>query len=357
MSGSRLAALRPFEEKKDYLDMRVKNGIEQHRKGFHTLRVVDAQGQPIPGARVSLKQKSHDFFFGGNLFLLGQLADEQRQRDYERAFCHLFNMATLPFYWNGLEPEQGKPRFAADSAPVYRRPPVDLCLDFCDQHGITPKAHCLNYDGWSPDWLPTGAREVRYYLEKRMGELAEHCADRIHGWEVINEVLCSWHKTEFFHDPRVVEWSFETARRYFPNNELIINEASGFCWEQFKDNRTAYYMQIERALSKGAPINEGVYSQKLGVPGSPGEAETAMVRRDIALAKKTGCPVHICHVSTAQSVAALRTAKAEGVPVTAETCPHYFSLTDPWGHCQGVPAPAHGGGRGGDHPWAQGRDH
>lgn len=107
MSGSRLAALHPFEEKKDYLDMRVKNGIEQHRKGFHTLHVVDAQGQPIPGARISLKQKSHDFFFGANLFMLGQLADEQRQRDYERAFCHLFNMATLPFYWNGLEPEQG----------------------------------------------------------------------------------------------------------------------------------------------------------------------------------------------------------------------------------------------------------
>ncbi len=255
MSGSRLAALRPFEEKKDYLDMRVKNGIEQHRKGFHTLHVVDAQGQPIPGARISLKQKSHDFFFGANLFMLGQLADEQRQRDYERAFCHLFNMATLPFYWNGLEPEQGRLRFAADSEPVYRRPPVDLCLDFCDQHGITPKAHCLNYDGWSPDWLPTGTREVKYYLEKRMSELAEYCADRIHGWEVINEVLCSWHKTEFFHDPRVVEWSFETARRYFPNNELIINEAAQKIWDPFCYNRSEYYLLIERALRQGASID------------------------------------------------------------------------------------------------------
>jgi dihydroorotase len=51
-----------------------------------------------------------------------------------------------------------------------------------------------------------------------------------------------------------------------------------------------------------------------------------MVQREISLAKLTGCPVHIAHVSTAGSVALIKRAKEEGVPVTAETAPHYFSL-------------------------------
>jgi dihydroorotase len=53
-----------------------------------------------------------------------------------------------------------------------------------------------------------------------------------------------------------------------------------------------------------------------------------MVMRDIALARVTGVPVHIAHVSTAESVAAIRRAKADGIAVTAETAPHYFTLTD-----------------------------
>jgi len=75
-------------------------------------------------------------------------------------------------------------------------------------------------------------------------------------------------------------------------------------------------------------VNEGAVSVKLGLPGRPAIAEEIMVARDIMLAAETGARVHIAHVSTAASVEIIRKAKAAGVGVTAETCPHYFILTE-----------------------------
>lgn len=79
-------------------------------------------------------------------------------------------------------------------------------------------------------------------------------------------------------------------------------------------------------LSAGGTMQEGVVSTQIGLQGIPGESEEIMVYRDIALAKLTGSPVHIAHVSTAGSVKLIKQAKQEGIPVTAETAPHYFSL-------------------------------
>jgi len=66
----------------------------------------------------------------------------------------------------------------------------------------------------------------------------------------------------------------------------------------------------------------------LGLRGIPNAAEEIMVLRDICLAELTGASLHIAHVTTAGSVRAIRGAKARGVKVTAETAPHYFTLTD-----------------------------
>ncbi|WP_306548793.1 dihydroorotase [Desulfobulbus sp.] len=83
----------------------------------------------------------------------------------------------------------------------------------------------------------------------------------------------------------------------------------------------------ETALSTGV-MNEGPVSTRLGLKGIPTAAESIMVYREIALAEFTGARVHIAHVSTAMSLDLIRAAKARGVRVTAETAPHYFTLTD-----------------------------
>jgi dihydroorotase len=81
-------------------------------------------------------------------------------------------------------------------------------------------------------------------------------------------------------------------------------------------------------LSQKGHMNEGVFSTRLGVRGIPTIAEEIGVARDLLLAEYTGARIHIAHVSTAGSVRMIREAKKRGVHVTAETCPHYFTLTD-----------------------------
>lgn len=81
-------------------------------------------------------------------------------------------------------------------------------------------------------------------------------------------------------------------------------------------------------LTRNGRIHEGAVSRKLGVPGVPSAAENCGTARELALAASYRVPVHICHVSTKESVALIREAKARGVAVTAETAPHYFALTD-----------------------------
>lgn len=84
----------------------------------------------------------------------------------------------------------------------------------------------------------------------------------------------------------------------------------------------------DSSLSAKGVMNEGFVSTELGLRGIPRSAEDVMTARDISLAELTGSRVHIAHVSTVGSVDLLRAAKARGVKVTAETCPHYFTLTD-----------------------------
>lgn len=81
-------------------------------------------------------------------------------------------------------------------------------------------------------------------------------------------------------------------------------------------------------LADGGKINEGEISAQLGVKGIPAAAEDCGTAREIALAAADNVPIHICHVSTATSVELIRDAKRRGVQVTAETAPHYFSLTE-----------------------------
>ncbi len=81
-------------------------------------------------------------------------------------------------------------------------------------------------------------------------------------------------------------------------------------------------------LADGGVVNEGFNSTVTGLKGSPRAAEDIMIAREIALSESLDIPVHICHVSTCSGVEIIRSAKARGVKVTAETCPHYFILTD-----------------------------
>ncbi len=84
----------------------------------------------------------------------------------------------------------------------------------------------------------------------------------------------------------------------------------------------------DASLVDGGVVNEGCSSTLAGLKGSIRAAEDIIIAREICLSESLGVPVHICHVSTYSGVQLIREAKARGVQVTAETCPHYFTLTD-----------------------------
>jgi dihydroorotase len=81
-------------------------------------------------------------------------------------------------------------------------------------------------------------------------------------------------------------------------------------------------------LAEGGCMNEGLVSTELGLPGIPAAAEDVMVARNLALSELTGARLHLAHISTAGSVRMVREAKARGINVTAEACPHHFTLTE-----------------------------
>ncbi len=84
----------------------------------------------------------------------------------------------------------------------------------------------------------------------------------------------------------------------------------------------------EPSMNVGAGMNEGAVSGRLGLPAQPDVAESMQVARDILLADYLKIPVHLAHVSCRRSVELIAWAKDRGVPVTAETCPHYLTLTE-----------------------------
>lgn len=258
-AADRRKVLEEFENQRDFMEWRVKNGIELNRKGECRLRFVRDNKDPGK-VRVRIQQKSHAFKYGANLFMLDELPKPGQNAIYKQYFKEAFNLATLPFYWCDLEPEQGKPRYAEDSPKLYRRPAPDLCLNWCETNNIMPKAHCLNYAPYTPSWAKGGdVSTEKRFLADHFRELAERYAGRIRDWEVTNETLFGGNeKSPLFYDaPDFVEWSFKTAGLFFPGNRLIINDAHCNIWQgaNFNYARSPYYIQIERALLKGARID------------------------------------------------------------------------------------------------------
>ena len=84
----------------------------------------------------------------------------------------------------------------------------------------------------------------------------------------------------------------------------------------------------DEALLNGGYIHDGWYAKKHGHKGICSESEWGQVQRDLELCREVGCRYHVCHVSTKESVALIRQAKAEGVPVSCETAPHYLLLCE-----------------------------
>lgn len=252
-----------FRREESAIRRRTDETIEQYRKGTVTIRLTDRAGRPLPACRITLRQTAHHFRYGANLFMLDQYETAEENAAFRALFAQYFNLATIPFYWDGIEPEQGKPRYASDSPNLFRRPAPDLCLDYCRAAGIEGKLHCLFYDKFTPAWLPKDdVPAMRALYEKRFAEIAARYAGRLYEFEVINELLSHHREDSALSDERdVLDWSFALAARYFPGEKLVLNDGNFIpaIGRPHYGFRHPYCLMVEGALARGVPIG------KLGV--------------------------------------------------------------------------------------------
>ena len=94
------------------------------------------------------------------------------------------------------------------------------------------------------------------------------------------------------------------------------------------DKPIVAHSEDESLLTKGWAVHDGDFARRNSLPGNAPASEWKQVERDIRLVRETGCRYHVCHISTKESVALIRAAKAEGLPVTCETGPHYLVMCD-----------------------------
>lgn len=260
MEEKRRLWLKGFEEHPELMNKRVPEGIEKYRKGWCKIRLTDEDGQPLANKTVTVDQQTHDFKFGAHIFMLDEFESEEDNKKFREMFREYFNLATVPFYWDGLEPEEGKPRYDKNSKKVYRRPAPELCMEYCEENGIDTKLHCLVYDKFTPDWLPKqdmAAMEKAY--EERFRQIAERYSGRMMEFEVINETLCeaAWITDSVIMEKRdLVEWAFALSRKHLPYETLVINEGNPIDMLVDHDYRAPYFMQIEKCLQNGVEIDK-----------------------------------------------------------------------------------------------------
>ncbi len=221
--------------------------IKKNRTAKVTLTITSSDSRPLANKAVGVRQVRHKFLFGCNAFGLRGPEEETRWQEYRRRFVELFNFATLPFYWGGFEPEEGK--------PITEQ--IQTMTKWCAEHNITTKGHPLCWHTRTAYWLQ--GRSPEEILEKQLARIEREMrdfADQVEIWDVINEVVIM----PEFDEPEnpivrlcqhlgrveIVKQVFIKARQMNPEATLLIND----------DNISADYEKlIEDCLAAGIDID------------------------------------------------------------------------------------------------------
>lgn len=268
MSNQFENVIKQFDKYSYYTEGKIERGIEEHRKGQFALVFKDGAGNLLRNVRVRVKQVSHEFNFGCNLFCLDHFEEGAKNALWEEKFKKIFNYGVVPLYWDALEPREGSPRFSEESEKVFRRPPVDRAVRFCRESGIRMKGHCMVYNSFNPAWMAEDNRGIKIQVDNRLRALSERYRNDFCDVDVINEMHRIYkncykgmgcRNLQITDEPEHEKWAFDLCKRYFPNSRLFWNEGmyevlgelnySGF--------RSYYYLAIKEALSRGVPV-EGI---------------------------------------------------------------------------------------------------
>ena len=245
---------------------RVDRDIERNRKGDFEIYVFDKDSTPLK-ADIHAKMTDIDFNFGANIFMLGEYEQAEKNKAYEEKFCALFNSATIPLYWEGTEPQEGYLRYDADAKrDCYRRPPADAVAAFCKEKGLKMKGHPLFWHEFVPHWLPDDYQDLKPYIVKRFKEIAERYQDKCECFDVVNEPTRIYDvymrdraragRKFLLPEDDYCVWLFQLARKYFPDNKLILNDTVRATFDEYHGKYSAYYLICKDLLARGVEIDE-----------------------------------------------------------------------------------------------------
>ncbi|MBE9140614.1 endo-1,4-beta-xylanase [Nodosilinea sp. LEGE 07088] len=233
------------------------------------------------GQRIARTPTRQDFKLGCNAFAHPYLG-----ADYDRHFEALFTTATVPFYWQPMEPERGQPSYTE----------VDTQVAWLEQFGIAPKGHPLVwfYDGIVPDWVsPLPYTEVKAVLRQRILAITRRYGDRIPAYDVINEAhgapwanALGYDQAQFIALTRL---ACDTAREGNPNLKRVVNSCC--LWARnvalYGPPQRSPYSYLKACLA--ADIDFEVIGLQLYYPDQDMFEIDRLLDRFIALGK----PIHI----------------------------------------------------------------
>jgi GH35 family endo-1,4-beta-xylanase len=224
--------------------------------GQKKVRVLAKDGSVVAGKPVKVEMQRHEFLFGAGIFdavayAAGEMKEAADREAFEKRFekwSALMNNATLPFYWGGFEPEEGKPRNAQVMAGA----------KFLKERGIMLKGHPLCWHTGCVNWLMnySNAEIIRKQVERIKRDVG-YFAGTIDMWDVINEVVIMPIFDKYDNAitricqelgrVKTVKTMFDAARETNPDAKLLINDFN---------LSTNYQILIDGCLNSGVPIDE-----------------------------------------------------------------------------------------------------
>ncbi len=206
--------------------------IDRNRKSDAIVRVVDAAGQPVGGAKVAVTQTGREFLFGCNIYGFDQPRNAEQNAAYKRRFAELFNYATVGLYWRWYETERGRPRYAD----------TDKIVAWCLEHGIRMKGHPLLWgdEGGIPFW--SSGQPDPSTQQERVRAIMSRYHGKIGFYEVVNEPS---------HQPLPkIDDPYRWARSVDPDAYLIVND-----YHVLDDGAPAFFRLLARAIHDGVPFD------------------------------------------------------------------------------------------------------
>ncbi|MBQ8509462.1 MAG: endo-1,4-beta-xylanase [Clostridia bacterium] len=301
--------------------------IEAYRKADATIRVVGGDGKAVPGAKIKLRQDTHEFNFGCNCVKLGSLGVDNER--YEMALARLFNLVTTTFCLSVIEPNPGEWRFAEGSKEIFRRPPPDRVVKFAHKYGLRLKGQPLLAGSWFPEWAKDFSQdEVRALYTDYFRRVAERYGSTFDIFDIVNEAFLHTKFPLYTEDCTYVDWAFEEAAKLFPAHTVMeLNEATDI---NYGKGAQRYFNLVSRILEKGIRLDSvgfqfHQFTENAGRKHINGEyLALEEIYQTYRRFNELGVPLYITEVTVPSNYTAL--SRAEGEAIQAEVVDTLYRL-------------------------------